>query len=143
MSEDVGIIVIDEVHNLESKVRSSVTSCISLNQLKDSMYEAGKAVNSFDISFTKKMEQADALIDDVFKSLLKQMDEQDRKAAQMGQDIDRYYVRNIDTNFVRLKKLLDEIQFEAAMSFGDFIGDRNRKNFDEEIENAGRQRCLF
>ena len=80
------------------------------------------------------MEQADALIDDVFKSLLKQMDEQDRKAAQMGQDIDRYYVRNIDTNFVRLKKLLDEIQFEAAMSFGDFIGDRNRKNFDEEIE---------
>ena len=62
------------------------------------------------------------------------MDEQDRKAAQMGQDIDRYYVRNIDTNFVRLKKLLDEIQFEAAMSFGDFIGDRNRKNFDEEIE---------
>lgn len=134
MSEDVGIIVIDEVHNLESKVRSSVTSCISLNQLKDSMYEAGKAVNSFDISFTKKMEQADALIDDVFKSLLKQMDEQDRKAAQMGQDIDRYYVRNIDTNFVRLKKLLDEIQFEAAMSFGDFIGDRNRKNFDEEIE---------
>ena len=29
------------------------------------MYEAGKAVNSFDISFTKKMEQADALIDDV------------------------------------------------------------------------------
>lgn len=134
MSEDVGIIVIDEVHNLENKVRSSVTSYVSLNQLKDSMYGAGKAVDSFDTDFTKKMEQADKLIDIVFESLLRQMNEQDRKAVQTGQDIERYYVRIIDTNFEKLKNLLDEIQFKAAMSFGDFLGDHNRKNFDEEIE---------
>ena len=47
MSEDIGIIVVDEAHNLESKVRSSVTSYITLSKLKDAMLAAGKAVNAY------------------------------------------------------------------------------------------------
>ncbi len=134
MSEDIGIVVVDEAHNLESKVRSSVTSCISLKQLKDAMYGAGKAVDSFDSEFTKELEKADYLIDEVFKSLLKQMNEQDKEAEKNGQDIDRYYVRVIGTNFDKLRNVLDDIQFKASMSFGDFIGDHSRKNYDEEVE---------
>jgi len=134
MNENIGIIVIDETHNLENKVRSSVTSCISLKQLKDSMYGAGKAVDSFDSAFTKELEKADHLIDAVFKSLLRQMDEQDEEAEKNGQDIDRYYVGKIGLNFVKLRDILNEIHFKASMSFGDFLGDRSRKNYDEEIE---------
>ena len=134
MSEDIGIVVVDEAHNLESKVRSSVTSCISLKQLKDAMYGAGKAVDSFDSAFAKELENADYLIDEVFKSLLKQMNEQDKEAEKNGQDIDRYYVRSIGANFEELRNILDDIQFKASMSFGDFIGDHSRKNYDEEVE---------
>ncbi|MEI3403704.1 MAG: hypothetical protein V8Q87_06670 [Blautia wexlerae] len=67
---------------MESKVRSSVTSCISLKQLKDAMYGAGKAVDSFDSAFAKELENADYLIDEVFKSLLKQMNEQDKRGRK-------------------------------------------------------------
>ena len=117
-----------------SKVRSSVTSCISLKQLKDAMYGAGKAVDSFDSAFTKELEKADYLIDEIFKLLLKQMNEQDKEAEKNGQDIDRYYVRNIGINFEKLRKILNDIRLKASMSFGDFIGDRSRKSYDEEVE---------
>lgn len=134
MSEDIGMIVIDEAHNLENKVRSSVTSCISLKQLKDAMNGAGKAVSSVDPGVTKKLDKADRLIDDIFRDLLKQMNEQDKEAEKEGQDIDRYYVRNIGANFQKLYNLLDKILFQASMAFGDFLGDRNRKSYDEETE---------
>ena len=70
------------------------------------MYGAGKAVDSFDSAFTKELEKADYLIDEIFKLLLKQMNEQDKEAEKNGQDIDRYYVRNIGINFEKLRKIL-------------------------------------
>lgn len=82
MSEDIGIIVVDEAHNLESKVRSSVTSYITLSKLKDAMLAAGKAVNAYDNEFNKELENAESLANNVFKSLLKQMDEQDKEAEK-------------------------------------------------------------
>ena len=84
MSEDIGIIVVDEAHNLESKVRSSVTSYITLSKLKDAMLAAGKAVNAYDNEFNKELENAESLANNVFKSLLKQMDEQDKEAEKKG-----------------------------------------------------------
>lgn len=134
MSEDIGMIVIDEAHNLENKVRSAVTSCISLKQLKDAMNGAGKAVSSVDPRVTEKLEKADYLIDEIFRDLLKQMDKQDQEVEIEGQNIDRYYVKNISANFRKLYNILDKILFQADMSFGDFAGKRNKKNYDEETE---------
>lgn len=134
MSEDIGIIVVDEAHNLESKVRSSVTSYITLSKLKDAMLAAGKAVNAYDNEFNKELENAESLANNVFKSLLKQMDEQDKEAEKRGQDVDRYYVKMIGAECKKLTRLLEDISFKASMAFGDFTGDRHRKNYDEELE---------
>ncbi len=134
MNENLSLIVIDEVHNLESRVRSSVTESISLHGLKQSLYGASKAVSLADRNFLNEIKNADRLIDAVFLSLQHQMNEQDKVAKCRGQEIDRYYVKKIDSNFRKLERLLADIQFKASMAFGDFVGDRNRRNFDAEIE---------
>lgn len=135
MSEDIGIIVVDEAHNLESKVRSSVTSYITLSKLKDAMLAAGKAVNAYDNEFNKELENAESLANNVFKSLLKQMDEQDKEAEKRGQDVDRYYVKMIGAECKKLTRLLEDISFKASMAFGDFTGDRHRKTMTKNWNN--------
>lgn len=50
MSKDIGLIVIDEAHNLESRVRSSVTIYITMQSLKECMYEASRAMDVLPMS---------------------------------------------------------------------------------------------
>lgn len=83
MSNDIGMIVIDESHNLESRVRSSVTSYITVQKLKDSVYGASKAIDIFDEEFTGEVEIADQLIDRAFQVLLKKIEQQDKKAEEL------------------------------------------------------------
>jgi len=134
MNEEIGLIVIDETHNLESRVRASVTTCISMQGLYSSMNGASKAVDTFDNEFPKQVEQANKLIRDVFKSLHTQMAEQDKTAQLNGQDIDRYYVKNIDDKFDQLQDVLKDILGKASLAFGSYVGDRSYKDYDDEIE---------
>lgn len=134
MSSDIGLVVIDEAHNLESRVRASVTSCITIQRIHNSINGASKAVDMFDAEIPKKIEQANLLINDAFISLQKQMDEQDKVAQLKGQDVDRYYVRQVDEEFEKLQLTLQDILEKASLDFGTYIGDRNYKNFDDEIE---------
>jgi ATP-dependent DNA helicase DinG len=134
MSEDIGMIVVDEAHNLENRVRSSVTSCITVQQLKDALYGASKAVDIFDNRFTVEVETAEKLIRNAFHLLNKQIDQQDIETEKNGQDIERYYVKQIGTVFDKLKSSLSIIFDKVSLAFGDYVGDRNRRNFDEEIE---------
>lgn len=134
MSDNIGLVVIDEAHNLESRVRASVTSCISMQKLQSSMNGASKAVDMFDTEIPKKIQLANKLIRDVFVLLQIQMDEQDKVAHLKGQDVDRYYARHIDERFDKLQFALQEILERASLDFGTYIGDRNYKNYDDEIE---------
>lgn len=71
MSKDIGLIVIDEAHNLESRVRSSVTTFITMRNLKENVYEASRAIDVFDESFTAEVDMAEKLIDKAFRLLYK------------------------------------------------------------------------
>ena len=131
MNEAIGLIVIDEAHNLESKVRSSVTSCLSVRMLKRALQGVGSIVDSY---YSNDIERADRLIDAFFRNLSEQMDKQDKDATKNGQDVDRYFVKHISDKCVALKNVLDSIQFNASLYFGDYVGNRNRKNRDDEVE---------
>lgn len=131
MNDAIGLIVIDEAHNLESKVRSSVTSCLSVRMLKGALQGVGSIVDSY---YSNDIEKADRLIDEFFKNLSGQMDKQDKDAAKNGQDVDRYFVKHINDKCVALKNVLDSIQFNASLYFGDYVGNHNRKNRDDEVE---------
>lgn len=134
MSENIGMIVIDEAHNLENRVRSSVTSCITLPQLKTALHGAGKAADLFDNEFPAVEERAERLIYKAFQSLNKQVAQQDKESEIKGQDIERYYVKQIDVVFDELKSTLSNIYNRVSLNFGDYIGERTRRNYDEEIE---------
>ena len=134
MSKDIGLIVIDEAHNLESRVRSSVTTYITMQSLKECMYEASRAIDVFAEGFADELDMAEMLIDKAFKILYKQMVQQDKKAEENGQDIERYYVRQSATVFHDLRKILSNICDKASLAFGAYDGDKYRRNYDEEIE---------
>ena len=84
MSKDIGLIVIDEAHNLESRVRSSVTTYITMQSLKECMYEASRAIDVFAEGFADELDMAEMLIDKAFKILYKQMVQQDKKLKRMA-----------------------------------------------------------
>lgn len=134
MSKNIGLIVIDEAHNLESRIRSSVTSYITVQKLKDSVYGASKAIDVFDEEFTDEVEVADQLIDRAFQILYKKIGQQDKMAEEKGQDIDRYYVGKLGNVFDELKEILFDIHDKASLAFGDYIGDKHRKSYEEEVE---------
>ena len=134
MSKDIGLIVIDEAHNLESRVRSSVTTFITMRNLKENVYEASRAIDVFDESFTAEVDMAEKLIDKAFRLLYKQMVQQDKIAEENGQDIERYYVRQSSTVFHNLQKTLANICDKASLAFGAYDGDKHHRNYDEEIE---------
>lgn len=134
MSKDIGLIIIDEAHNLESRVRSSVTTYITMQSLKECMYEASRAIDVFAEGFADELDMAEMLIDKAFKILYKQMIQQDKKAEENGQDIERYYVRQSATVFHDLRKILSNICDKASLAFGAYDGDKYRRNYDEEIE---------
>ncbi len=134
MSKDIGLIIIDEAHNLESRVRSSVTTYITMQSLKECMYEASRAIDVFAEGFADELDMAEMLIDKAFKILYKQMVQQDKKAEENGQDIERYYVRQSATVFHDLRKILSNICDKASLAFGAYDGDKYRRNYDEEIE---------
>lgn len=131
MNEAIGLIVIDEAHNLESKVRSSITSCLSVRMLKGALKGVRSIVDSY---YLNDIEKADRLIDGFFRNLSRQMDYQDKESAKNGQDIDRYFVKDISDKCIALKNVLDSISFNASLYFGDYVGNHNRKNRDEDIE---------
>ena len=84
MSKDIGLIIIDEAHNLESRVRSSVTTYITMQSLKECMYEASRAIDVFAEGFADELDMAEMLIDKAFKILYKQMVQQDKKLKRMA-----------------------------------------------------------
>ena len=70
------------------------------------MYEASRAIDVFDESFTAEVDMAEKLIDKAFRLLYKQMVQQDKIAEENGQDIERYYVRHQVRFFIICRKHL-------------------------------------
>lgn len=131
-------IVIDEAHNLESKVRSSYTMEVSYTSLRRTIEQTTKLVRSVGNTIDKKIKQYYRYLDVVFENLNSQVKKQNELAKQKDREIERYYV---DTNIDALRELkncVHDIYLEASMQFG-IDNDYRSRNYDVELEELELQ----
>ena len=134
INPNLELIVIDEVHNLENKVRASVTDTIGVPAIRKIIDAVSKAASEFDSLFSRRIQKAHKLLDIVFYDFEKQMTAQDEDNKKAGQEIERYHVDCNSDNISKLKNVISEISFTASIQFGDYEGDRHRIKYDAEIE---------
>ena len=125
--------VIDEAHNLESKVRNSYTVEVNYISLRKSVEQARKIARGLGNTIDRKIKEYYKYLDNVFETLDLQVKEQDRLAKKKDREIERYYV---DRNIPALRGLKDcvhNIFLEVSMQFGVDDSYRN-KDYDAELE---------
>lgn len=111
-------VVIDEAHNLESRVRSSYTMEMSYNSLSKTIERVGKITRGLGNTIDRKIKEYYKWLDIVFDALYLQKKKQDKIAQKENREIERYYVdRNISA-LQRLKSCVHDIFLEASMQFG-------------------------
>lgn len=134
-------IVIDEAHNLESKVRNSYTIEISYYYCKHTIDEAWKVNRRLGGILGKKISEAIALLDKVFESLYIQIKRQDNIAKKNDKDIERYRVDKEINELGKLVEVLNELCDEISLDFG--IADTYKTRGDDELLEKMEELCEF
>lgn len=135
-------VVIDEVHNLEGKVRNSYTIEINYNSLRKTIEQARKIIRSIGSSIDRKIKEYYKALDSVFENLGLQIQRQDSIAKRQDLEIERY---TVDRNISELKQLRDcihDIFLEVSMQFGVDDSFKN-KDYDAELEALELQEDFF
>lgn len=118
IASDFQYIVIDEAHNLESKVRNSYTKQFTFSECK-SVIESLKRINrTLGGVLNKKIIICFSMLDQVFDILLNQIKRQDVKAIKKDRDIERYYVNRNIKGLDEFVKSLEDLYDSASMGFG-------------------------
>lgn len=111
-------VVIDEVHNLEGKVRSSYTMEMSYGSLSKTIERARKIARGLGNTIDRKIREYYKQLDNVFETLCIQKERQDKIAQKDNREIERYYV---DCNIPALSELrncVHDIFLEVSIQFG-------------------------
>lgn len=111
-------IVVDEAHNLESRVRNSYTIQINYFECKKIIENIRRTNKSITNEFDKKIDFCESLLNKVFNALVVQIKQQDEEAAKKDKDIERYYVNVNIEGIDSLVKILKNICDFASLSFG-------------------------
>lgn len=136
-------VVIDEVHNLESKVRNSYTIELSYNSCVKVIEQAIESYKGFVNLLEDKVKKYHQLLDDVFNDLVNQTQKQDCFAKKNDKEIDRY---KIDSNISKLPDLvrcIHDIHLEISMQFGIEDTYRSRGSLDDVLEGIEHQEEFF
>lgn len=142
ITDNFQFVVVDEVHNLESKVRNSLTVEVSYGSLKRDVEQVRKMVNGLGRTIDEKINDYKKELDVVFDSLYSQMKKQNRRAQKEDREIDRYYVNCKIPALWNLKSCVHDIYLEAALQFGTDDSFRN-KDYDRELEALETQEELW
>lgn len=141
-ASDYEYIVIDEVHNLESKIRNAYTVAVSYSECKKSMWDLSRNSKRMGGLLDKKIEYCLTLLDQVFDNLLLQVKKQDKNATKEDKEIEKYYVDNSIKGLCDLVKTLNDIIEAASLDFGMEDTYRNRGD-DETLEKLEEQYVFF
>lgn len=138
MTDRFEFVVIDEAHNLESRVRSAYTKEMSYNSLSKTIERAGKMVRALGNTIDKKIKKYYMWLDMVFDALYLQKKKQDKIAQKECKEIERYYVDCNISALQSLKNCVHDIYLEVSMQFG--MEDTYRtRDADIEIEELEMQ----
>lgn len=139
---DYEYIIVDEVHNLESKVRNAFTISVSCSECKKVMEDLSKNNRSMGRIWDRKINSCIALIDKVFDNLLKQVKKQDINANKDDREIEKYYVDKNIKELSDLVNMLYDINEIASLDFGMEDTYKNRGE-DETLEQLEDQYEFF
>lgn len=135
-------IVIDEVHNLESKVRNSYTMEVSYISLQRTIEQAGKIARGLGNTIDIKIKEYYKYLERVFDDLYLQIRKQDEFAKKNDKEIERYYVDRDIPALQGLRDCVHDIFLEVSMQFGADDSYRN-KDYDAELDALELQETLW
>lgn len=139
---DYEYIVIDEVHNLESRIRNAYTIAVSYSECKKVMWDLGRTSKRMGGLLDKRIEHCLTLFDQVFTNLLLQVKKQDKNAIKEDKEIEKYYINKNIRKLCDLVKILNDIIETASLDFGMEDTYRNRGD-DETLEKLEEQYEFF
>lgn len=139
---DYEYIVIDEVHNLESRVRNAHTIAVSYSECKKVMWDLSRDSKRMGGLLDKRIEYCLTLLDQVFSNLLLQVKKQDKNAIKEDKEIEKYYVDNNIKELCDLVKALNDTIETVSLDFGMEDTYRNRGE-NETLEKLEEQYDFF
>lgn len=136
-ASDHEYIIIDEAHNLESRVRSSYTINYTYSECANIIQDVERINKNMGYVLEKIINRFYDLIDNVFSSLLMQIKYQDQVAEKKDKIVERYYVSKEIEDINDLVTTLFSINDMASMAFGvkDTYRTRGENVALEELEN--------
>lgn len=139
---DYEYIVIDEAHNLESRIRNAYTVVISYLECKKTMWDLSRNSKRMGGLLDKRIEQCLILFDQVFDNLLLQVKRQEKNAIKKDKEIEKYYVDSNIKELSDLVKILNSIIETVSLDFGMEDTYRNRGE-NEILEKLEEQYDFF
>lgn len=119
----VSVIVIDEAHNLEEKVRTALTSSYRKRQITSIASEARKAVRDIGVDLYGQIRVLGSRLDQLYALFQKQIDDQVLKDQKRLQDADRFYVyfddKEMHSVSEQVAKLIGEVSNTISTSYYD------------------------
>ena len=122
ISEQAELIVVDEAHNLEDKVRSATTAYLRQGTILSMIRAAVKEVPATDRRYMQRsVSQAEAAVRDFYRHLKDQVQQQINESAQDMKYADRFFFRESDTAIALLSAmskglsdLADDVEIQLA-----------------------------
>ena len=141
LSENISLIVVDEAHNLEEKVRNSLNEIYSknesINYLNGAMKYLGKNKRGYEIN-----NNIFKVCTFIFQYLTKQVKYQQKKLYDQEGDIQRYFIdcNDIQDKIKIMIKFLKELNIKVQL-----IDSHSRYDNEQDlvIENIGKLLRLF
>lgn len=142
MNTSKGLIVVDEAHNLEGKVRAFLTKRTTRKAVEDFLDRASKA-RVYHPDFDITISNAKKALGEVYVQLISQIKKQDQESAQKGADeIERYYVHNtkeVCSLSDSLGELYDMIEIEMSRAFEE----KKARSLEEMLDELESIRQVF
>lgn len=135
-------VVIDEVHNLESKVRNSYTMEVSYASLQRTIEQGRKLARGLGYTIDLKIKEYYKYLEVVFDDLYLQIRKQDEFAKKNDKEIERYYIDRDIPALQGLKDCVHDIFLEVSIQFGADDSYRN-KDYDAELDALELQETLW
>lgn len=136
-------VVIDEAHNLESRVRSSYTQDMNYKKMCHEADTAKQINRNIGEPLDKVIREYHKLLNRVFASLQSQIRRQDAHAEKEGREIERYSVEPMKIDGLKeFCQCIHDINFYVSMDFGQDDYSRNW-DYSKEIEALEEQERFF
>jgi len=134
LSSDIGIVVIDEAHNLEDKVRSSFTDTLIHSEYIKAVNDCIRNI-AIGVDLDKQITDIDNMLHDLFADIQLQIDKQIIDAQKEKSGIERFFFERNLEKIKAIFSLSNEITFEMSINTVDRYGQNVRlHNAIERLE---------